>query len=180
MAQMVLPNRSLLLLLFVIPTCGLIFSFLRKWIHVMCYSDSYYNIQWGSEFTFPDELNALKGTTCLFKFEVPNYNIQSKYHHYTVSKLSKDKDEIESFLARKKSIVGGAMYDGCGNNHESSSSISDNRADTILIDSYIKRRRLFSDEDLVVNTDADWESQHSTNVKDQADVVKDVTKLENI
>ncbi|KAL6530159.1 hypothetical protein OROMI_028804 [Orobanche minor] len=64
--------------------------------------------------------------------------------------------------------------------NESSSSISDNRANTIPIDSYIKRRRLFSDEDLVVNTDADWESQHSTNVKDQADVVKDVTKLENI
>ncbi|KAL6578906.1 hypothetical protein OROMI_009122 [Orobanche minor] len=174
--------------------------------------------QGGSEFTFPDELNDLKGTTCLFKFEVSGYNIHSKYHHYTVSKLSKDKNEIESFLARKKSIIdshfcplnhityfdilyifnttnytclkGGAMYDGCGDSHatyprndivnESSSSISDNVADTTPSDSYIKRRRLFSDEDLVVNTDADWESQHSTNVKDQAGVVKAVTKLEDI
>ncbi|KAL6574079.1 hypothetical protein OROHE_001621 [Orobanche hederae] len=146
--------------------------------------------QEGSEFTFPDELNHLKGTTCLFKLEVSNYNIQSKYHHYTVSKLSKDKDEIESFLARKKSIVGGAMYDGCGDSHatcprndivnESSSSISDNVADTTPSDSCIKRRRLFSHEDSALNTDADWESQHSTNVKDQAGVVKDVTKLEDI
>ncbi|KAL6556805.1 hypothetical protein OROHE_006681 [Orobanche hederae] len=147
--------------------------------------------QGGSDFTFPDELNDLKGTTCLFKFEVSNYNIQSKYHHYTVSKLSKDKDEIESFLARKKSIVvRGAVYDGCGDSHatcplanivnESSSSISDNVADTTPTDSYIKRRRLFSDEDLVVNTDADWESQHSTNVKDPAGVMKDATMLEDI
>ncbi|KAL6546678.1 hypothetical protein OROMI_022399 [Orobanche minor] len=146
--------------------------------------------QGGSDFTFPDELNDLKGTTCLFKFEVSDYNIQSKYHHYTVNKLSKDKDEIESFLARKKSIVGGAVYDGCGDSHatcplannlnESSSSISDNVADTTPTDSNIKRRRLFSDEDLVGNTDADWESQHSTNVKDQAGVVKDATKLEDV
>ncbi|KAL6505873.1 hypothetical protein OROHE_023252 [Orobanche hederae] len=146
--------------------------------------------QGGSDFTFPGELNDLKGTTCLFKFEVSDYNIQSKYHHYTVSKLSKDKDEIESFLARKKSIVGGAVYDGCGDSHatcplanivnESSSSISDNVADTTPTDSYIKRRRLFSDDDLVVNTDADWESQHSTNVKDPAGVMKDATMLEDI
>ncbi|KAL6579334.1 hypothetical protein OROMI_009550 [Orobanche minor] len=147
--------------------------------------------QGGSDFTFPDELNDLKGTTCLFKFEVSDYNIQSKYHYYTVSKLSKDKDEIESFLARKKSIVvRGAVYDGCGDSHatcplanivnESSSSISDNVSDTTPTDSNIKRRRLFSDEDLVGNTDADWESQHSTNVKDQAGVVKDATKLEDI
>ncbi|KAL6497619.1 hypothetical protein OROHE_027248 [Orobanche hederae] len=146
--------------------------------------------QGGSDFTFPDELNDLKGTTCLFKFEVSDYNIQSKYHHYTVSKLSKDKDEIESFLARKKSIVGGAVYDGCGDSHatcplanivnESSSSISDNVANTTPTDSYIKRRRLFSDEDLVVNTDADWESQHSTNVKDPVGVMKDATMLEDI
>ncbi|KAL6517514.1 hypothetical protein OROMI_033215 [Orobanche minor] len=136
--------------------------------------------QGGSEFTFPDELNDLKGTTCLFKFEVSDYNIQSKYHHYTVSKLCKDKDEIER----------GATYDGCGDSHatcprndivnESSSSISDNVADTTPSDSCIKRRRLFSHEDSALNTDADWESQHSTNVKDQAGVVKDVTKLEDI
>ncbi|KAL6535068.1 hypothetical protein OROMI_026442 [Orobanche minor] len=146
--------------------------------------------QGGSDFTFPDELNDLKGTTCLFNFEVSDYNIQSKYHHYTVSKLSKDKDEIESFLARKKSIVRGAVYDGCGDSqatcpnanivNESSSSISDNVADTTPTDSYIKRRRLFSDEDLVVNTDTDWESQHSTNVKDPAVVMKDATMLEDI
>ncbi|KAL6579215.1 hypothetical protein OROMI_009431 [Orobanche minor] len=146
--------------------------------------------QGGSDFTFPDELNDLKGTTCLFKFKVSDYNIQSKYHHYTVSKLSKDKDEIESFLARKKTIVGGALYDGCGDSHatcplanivnESSSSISDNVDDTTPTDSNIKRRRLFSDEDLDGNTDADWESQHSTNVKDQTGVVKDATKLEDI
>ncbi|KAL6558665.1 hypothetical protein OROMI_019015 [Orobanche minor] len=146
--------------------------------------------QGGSDFTFPDELNDLKGTTCLFKFEVSDYNILSKYHHYTVSKLSKDKDEIESFLAREKLIVGGAVYDGCGDRHatcplanivnESSSSISDNVADTTPNDSNIKRRRLFSDEDLVGNTDADWEYHHSTNVKNQAGVVKDATKLEGI
>ncbi|KAL6513856.1 hypothetical protein OROHE_019312 [Orobanche hederae] len=146
--------------------------------------------QGGSDFTFPDELNDLKGTMCLFKFEVSDYNIQSKYHHYTISTLSKDKDEIESFLARKKSIVGGAVYDGCGDSHatcplanivnESSSSISDNMADTTPTDSYIKRRRLFSDEDLILNTDAHWESQHSTNVKDPAGVVKDATMLEDI
>ncbi|KAL6556806.1 hypothetical protein OROHE_006682 [Orobanche hederae] len=85
---------------------------------------------------------------------------------------------------------GGAVYDGCGDSHatcplanivnESSSSISDNVADTTPTDSYIKRRRLFSDEDLVVNTDADWESQHSTNVKDPAGVMKDATMLEDI
>ncbi|KAL6560980.1 hypothetical protein OROHE_006157 [Orobanche hederae] len=144
-------------------------------------------MQGGSEFTFPDELDDLKGTTYLFKFEVSDYNIQSKYHHYTVSKLSKDKDEIESFLARKKSIVGGAMYDGCGDSHatcprndivnESSYSISDNVADTTPSDSCIKRRRLFSHEDSALNTDADWESQHSTNVKDQVGVVKDVMNV---
>ncbi|KAL6519060.1 hypothetical protein OROHE_017484 [Orobanche hederae] len=119
--------------------------------------------QGGSEFTFPDELNDLKGMMCLFKFEVYDYNIQSKYHHYTVSKLSKDKDEIESFLARKYQLL-----------------LGDNVSDTTPTDSYIKRRRLFSHEDLVVNTDADWESQHSTNVKDQAGLVKDITKLEDI
>ncbi|KAL6533045.1 hypothetical protein OROMI_027157 [Orobanche minor] len=86
--------------------------------------------------------------------------------------------------------AGGAMYDGCGDSHatcprsdivnESSSSILDNVADITSIDSYIKRRRLVSNEDLVVNNDGDWGSQHSTNIKDQAGVVKNVTELEDV